>query len=239
MFYRTLALAVLILATILNSCGQQEEKNDNPAQKQIDEYTKEAKDLTDTNSKETVISDSNFVVLPTDIVLGDPTSYVVVVEYFAPTCNHCANYHKFIFPELKAKYIDNKKIAYIFREFIGSKQDLDASILMRCKGDLDSYLKFSDVLLSKIDSWAYSKNYREILTNIASLGGIAPETLVKCLDDQDKVKILWDNTKIASKIPGFWGTPTFIINGKIFDGKYTVTEMSKVIDELFAKEKKP
>lgn len=229
-------IIIIIMAVVLNSCGPQEEQVDDPAQKQITEYTKEMEECSDTSKQD---KNLNFLVLPTDIVIGDPKSTVVIVEYFAPTCPHCANYHKFILPELKEKYIDTKKIAYVFREFIGNKQDFDAAILMRCKGDLDSYTKFSEVLLSKMDSWAYNKNYREILTNLGSLGGVSPEEFAKCLNDQDKIKILMDNTKIAANFPGFLGTPTFFINGQQFNGRYTVPELSKVVDDLFTKEKAP
>lgn len=236
MIKKVIILIFLVLTTILNSCGQQEEQVNDPAQRQIEAYTKESKECDKEKKAEQNNIDSNLLVLPTDIVLGDPNSKVVVLEYFAPTCPHCANYHKFILPELKAKYIDNKKIAYIFREFIGTKQDLDAAILMRCKGDLDSYVKFLEVVLSKMDSWAYNKNYREILTNIGSLGGVSPDNFTKCLDDPAKTKILMDNTKIAANFRGFLGTPTFFINGQQFNSRYTVEEMSKVIEELFAKE---
>ncbi len=75
-----------------------------------------------------------FKVDDNDMVLGNKKSNVIVVEYFSPTCPHCAYYHQTIFPELKKKYIDTNKIAYVVREFIATKQDLDAAILARCKG---------------------------------------------------------------------------------------------------------
>ena len=72
-----------------------------------------------------------FKVDDNDMVLGNKKSNVIVVEYFSPTCPHCAYYHQTIFPELKKKYIDTNKIAYVVREFIATKQDLDAAILAR------------------------------------------------------------------------------------------------------------
>lgn len=180
----------------------------------------------------------DYNIQPDDMVMGDSQSSVVLVEYFSPTCPHCVHYHKSIFPELKKNYIDTNKIAYVFREFIGNKQDLDASILARCKGDLDSYLKFMDVILSTQEKWAFGKNYREVLTNIAGLGGVSAETFIDCLNNQDKMKTLLDNTKLITSEPKFVGTPSFFINGKQYTGIYTLEELSKVIDKEIGSVKK-
>lgn len=215
----------MIAVLFLNGCSPEPEP-ETPAQKQIDEYSKDSKDCENPDHKSYV---RNFSVSPDDIVLGDPSSKIVLMEYFSPTCPHCVSYHKYIFPELKARYLDTNKIAYVMREFIGNKQDLDATILARCKGDVESYLKFMDVILTKQDSWAFSKNYREILTNIGSLGGVSPEEFSKCLNDQDKIKILMENTKLVTSVPKFVGTPSFFINGEHFQERYTVDELSKAL----------
>ena len=141
------------------------------------------------------------------------------------------HYHQKIFPEIKAKYIDTNKIAYVIREFIGNKQDLDATILARCSGHTDTYLKFLEVILNQQNNWAFSKNYREILTNIGSLGGVSPENFSTCLNDQNKIKILMENTKLVTNLPTFIGTPSFFINGEQFNEKYTFEELSKAIDK--------
>jgi protein-disulfide isomerase len=184
-----------------------------------------------TNQEDNASQERGFSVAPGDMVQGNVHSPVVVVEYFAPTCPHCVGYHKNTFPEIFKKYIKTNEIAYVTREFIANKQDLDASILSRCKGDVGNYLKFIDVLLSQQDNWAYSKNYREILTNIGSLGGVGPEEYSKCLNDESLVKTLMENTQLVYKIPGFVGTPCFFINGFQFKNSYTVEELSKEIDK--------
>jgi protein-disulfide isomerase len=218
----------IIIAFILNACNQEQPKED-PAQSQIEEYTKE---LTDCDKK----PDNNehvrgLFVAPDDVVLGDQKSKIVLVEYFSPTCPHCVHYHQKIFPEIRTKYIDTNKIAYVIREFIANKQDLDATLLARCNGNTDIYLKFLDVILNQQNNWAFSKNYREILTNIGSLGGVTPENFSQCLNDQNKIKILMENTKLAASLPNFVGTPSFFINSKHFTERYTFEELSKALDK--------
>jgi protein-disulfide isomerase len=219
----------LAIAFTLTACDQ-EQIVDDPAKTQIKEYTKKLKICEEEDGNKDYVR-SLSVVSTDDIVIGDPKSKIVLVEYFAPTCPHCVHYHQKIFPEIKAKYIDNNKIAYVIREFIGNKQDLDATILARCSGHTDTYLKFLEVILNQQNNWAFSKNYREILTNIGSLGGVSPENFSTCLNDQNKIKILMENTKLVTNLPTFIGTPSFFINGEQFNEKYTFEELSKAIDK--------
>ncbi|MDR0329072.1 MAG: DsbA family protein, partial [Rickettsia sp.] len=148
----------------------QEENNDNLANDKWNTIVNPQDSTTSTNTEEPLdtVEDSatnstdnvslkqmpykpTFNVSQNDIVLGNVKATVVVVEYFSPTCPHCAYYHEKILPALKEKYIDTNKIAYIIREFIGNKQDLDAAILARCPNDLDSFLKFQSVILAQQD----------------------------------------------------------------------------------------
>ena len=219
----------LVIVFTLTAC-EQEQTVDDPAKTQIEEYTKKLGVCDEEEVNKNYVRNLSEVA-PDDIVIGDPKSKIVLVEYFAPTCPHCVHYHQKIFPQIKEKYIDNNKIAYVIREFIGNKQDLDATILARCNGYTDTYLKFLEVILNQQNNWAFSKNYREILTNIGSLGGISPESFSACLNDQDKIKILMENTKLVTNLSKFVGTPTFFINGKQFNERYTFEELSKAIEK--------
>lgn len=237
----------LLLALAFITACSNDQKIESPAQAQIEEYSKKLQDceeqenkkenlqkkniVQEKETKKVSLRKRNFKIQPDDMVLGNQGAKVILVEYFSPTCPHCVSYHKRTFPELKAKYIDTNKIAYISREFIGNKQDLDATILARCKGDLDSYLKFIDVILAKQDNWAFSKKYREILTNIGSLGSISPEEYTNCLNNENLINTLIENTQLVALEPKFAGTPSFFINGKLFMQPYTFEELSKVLEE--------
>ncbi|XVN41951.1 MAG: thioredoxin domain-containing protein [Rickettsia endosymbiont of Argas persicus] len=177
-----------------------------------------------------------FMVEDTDMVLGNKESNVVVVEYFSPTCPHCAYFHSTIFPEIKKKYIDTNKIAYITREFIATKQDLDASILARCRGDINSFIQLHEIILKQQDKWAYSNKYRELLTNIGQLSGISPEEYKKCLSNDKISETLIANTNFVSKAPKFIGTPSFFVNG-VQTENYSINSISSAIDEAIEKAK--
>lgn len=237
---------LLTFATFLLSACSVEDEKESPAKEQIKEYSKKLEDCKDSvaekkskqeteDAKKKVkkqVYGRGFTAEPDDIVLGNNDSKLVLVEYFSPTCPHCVNYHKRIFPEIKKKFIDTGRIQYIIREFIGNKQDLDATVLARCSDDQDIYFKFIDIILEQQDNWAYNKNYREILTNIGVMGGVSAEQYAMCLNDESKIKALIENTKLVAKEPRFIGTPTFFINGKQFTKPYTVEELSSAINAV-------
>ncbi len=177
-----------------------------------------------------------FKVDDNDMVLGNKKSNVIVVEYFSPTCPHCAYYHQTIFPELKKKYIDTNKIAYVVREFIATKQDLDAAILARCKGDINSFVQFHNIILQQQDKWAYSNKYRELLTDIGQLGGVPPEEYKQCLNSDKITETLIANTNFVAKAPKFIGTPSFFVNG-VQTGNYSIDSISTAVDKALEEQK--
>ncbi|MCC8467443.1 MAG: DsbA family protein [Rickettsia endosymbiont of Eriopis connexa] len=177
-----------------------------------------------------------FKVDDNDMVLGNKKSKVILVEYFSPTCPHCAYYHKTIFPELKKKYIDTNKIAYVVREFIATKQDLDAAILARCKGDINSFVQLHNIILQQQDKWAYSNKYRELLTDIGQLGGVPPEEYKQCLNSDKITETLIANTNFVAKTPKFIGTPSFFVNG-VQTGNYSIDNISTAIDKALEEQK--
>jgi protein-disulfide isomerase len=173
----------------------------------------------------------SFNISPDDIVYGDLNSPVVIIEYFSPTCTHCAYYKQKIFPDIKKHYIDTNKVAYVMREFIANRQDRDAAILARCTNNKEDFLKFMLVIIGQQDSWAYSSKYQEILTNIGTLGGISAEAYQRCLDNPQMSDMLLANSKLAMSSPKFVGTPAFFINGVQFTQPFAFEFLSKAIED--------
>jgi len=234
-------ISFLFIGTLLSGCGDTNTP-DSPAEDQIKDYTKELEDCKDNTAKksqqqkkevvkEEVTHIRGFAIEPDDIIFGNEDAKIVLLEYFSPTCPACSYYHKRVFPEVKRKYIDTGKIAYVMREFIGNKQDFDATILARCKGDKDNYVKFMDIILERQDNWAFTKNYRNELTNLGMAGGISQIEYEKCLNNQNLNFILLENTKFVTREPSFMGTPSFFINGEHFSMPYTIEDLSSEIDK--------
>jgi protein-disulfide isomerase len=177
-----------------------------------------------------------FKISQDDVVMGNKDASVIIIEYSSPSCPHCAYYHENVFDKVKKEYIDTGKIAYVLRNFIWTKQDLDGAILSLC--DREKFAPFSNILYSQQKSWAFSKNYREILTNIAQLGGVSPEQYATCLNDQKISEQLLEQTKLFSQVmkkERIAGTPAFIINGHVMDQAHSFQNLSAEIEKRLIK----
>jgi protein-disulfide isomerase len=245
-------LTILFPLLFLTSCYEKDFST--PAQKQIDEYRQigrmcmakktphqETPPSTEAEvQKETpapIDTNTMFMIQKDDIVLGNPSAKVIVFEYSAPTCGHCAYFHDTFFPALKTKYIDTNKIAYVIRSFISNKQDLDAAILTRCVPQ-EQFLKIITILYAQQESWAFNAKYREILTNIGQLSGLTPEQYNACITNTESADFLINNTRAISHLPKFVGTPSFVIDGQLLDKAYTLENLSKSIDQAIIKNEK-
>ena len=86
-----------------------------------------------------------------DMALGaGEDAKVTVVEYASVTCVACADWSKRVWPEFKAKYIDNDKIRFVLREYPTPPADVAAAgfLLGRCaaakSGNPEDYFKVVD-----------------------------------------------------------------------------------------------
>ena len=122
-------------------------------------------------------------VTENEAFLGDKEAKVTIIEYASMTCNHCADFHREIYPKIKEKYIDSKKIKFIYRDFPLDKQALYASILAKCAPE-DKYFDFVKLILSTQSKWiSNDDSFVEKLTNIGKLAGLNEEKITNCFSD--------------------------------------------------------
>ncbi|KAF8818587.1 thioredoxin domain-containing protein [Rickettsia endosymbiont of Cardiosporidium cionae] len=171
-----------------------------------------------------------------DMMFGDINSKIVVIVYLSPVCYGCAYYYKNIYPKIKEQYINTNKILYIPREFVSNSQEFYASVLARCIGDTESYLRFMNVIFNRQFQWAFSKNYKEILYNIAQIGLVPKEQFKNCIiANQNSDSPLIKKTHLLSKFSDFGVVPVLIINGEQYDFPHNIREWNKIIDEKLNK----
>lgn len=166
-----------------------------------------------------------------DNVIGNPDAKVEIIEYASMSCSHCAQFYKNVYPELKKKYIDTGKVRFRFRDFpLGGPPALYGAMLTHCV-PADKYHNFVSVLFKTQDSWAFQKNYIEILSSIAKLGKMSSEEFDNCMKDQnliEKIKLVAQEAKEKYDVGS---TPSFVINGVKYNNM-RIEEFSAIIDPL-------
>jgi protein-disulfide isomerase len=168
-----------------------------------------------------------------ELSVGD-ASGVPVVEYGSLTCPHCATFSREVFPELKKDYIDTGKVRFIFREFSRNPLDVAAFVLARCIGD-DKAFAAIELLFSQQDKWAFVDKPLEPLIAAMRPTGLTHDQAMACLKDQSKADAMVAIGKRGSDEIKMTGTPTFVIDGKVYGGELSIDQLKAILDPIIKK----
>ncbi|MNX95073.1 DSBA-like thioredoxin domain protein [compost metagenome] len=159
---------------------------------------------------------------------------VTVVEYASVTCGHCAVWNEEVWPEFKTKYVDTKKVRYVFREFPTPPQDIAVAgfLIARCAGP-DKYFDVVHDIMASQKEWMAGVAPRTTLFRAAAAAGLSQEQTEACIRDKAAIEEMSNRIK-AGIDAGVTGTPTFLVNGtKVVDS--SLTGLSEAIDAELAK----
>jgi protein-disulfide isomerase len=187
-------------------------------------------------------SAQGYVLAPADRTMGNPSSKVVLIEYAAPSCPVCAAFGAQSFPLLKAKYIDTKKIYYVFRVFPLRPDDGSAEKIARCLPE-DKYFSFIDLLFKNQPKWDVEygvqapEGVHEGLVLLGRIAGMSREQVDQCMvnkAEDDRINKVSADGEARYSITG---TPTFILNGvNVGSGNIPFDTISKLLDTELAKQ---
>jgi protein-disulfide isomerase len=165
-----------------------------------------------------------------ELTVGDAAG-VPVIEYGSVTCSHCAHFDKDVWPAFKAAYVDTGKVRYIFREYSRNNLDVGAFMLARCNGD-DKALATIELLFATQDKWAFVDKPLDGLVEVLKPTGLTRDGIESCLKDQPKAEALVSIVKAADQNFSVKGTPTFIIDGKIYGGALSKDDLDAIVKPL-------
>jgi protein-disulfide isomerase len=165
-----------------------------------------------------------------ELSLGDPNG-VPVIEYGSLTCSHCATFATTDFPAFQKAYVDPGKVHFIFREFSRNPLDVAAFVLARCEGD-DKTLATIELLFAEQDKWAFVDNPLEALITALRPTGMSHDQAMACLKDQSKADAMTKILNAAEADVKVQGTPTFVIDGKVYDGELSTAELDEILKPL-------
>lgn len=166
-----------------------------------------------------------------DIVMGDESAPVTMIEYASFTCSHCSDFSTNVFGQLKADYIDTGKVRFIQRDVYFDAVGLGAGILARCNGE-DKYHAVSEIIFADQGTWLNGKTMPEFEANLRKVGaktGMTNEQMDACWADKQVIADLTTTFQANAGKDQIQGTPTFIINGEKvnnqpYDGLKTVLD---------------
>ncbi len=168
-----------------------------------------------------------------DMTLGNPASKVTVVEYASVTCTHCAAFNEQVWPAFKAKYVDNGKVNYVFKEFLTPPESVAAAgfLLARCAGK-DKYFGVIDALFHSQNELFSTGDARGMLFRVGRGAGMTDDKITACIQDEKTLGELRARTDKAIQQDKITGTPTFVINGKQLSGEQSLAALDAAITPL-------
>ena len=178
-----------------------------------------------------IFSPSKTFAKKSEKFLGDNNAKITIIEYASMTCDHCANFHKNIFPEIYEKYIQTGKVKFIFRDFPLDKQALFAAILANC-APKEKYFDFVKLIFNTTEKWiSVEDEFLKKLKNIGKMGGLSNDKIESCFRDENMVDLAINSRSNGEKKFNITSTPSFIINGKKYSSM-TFEQFEKVLDNL-------
>jgi len=175
--------------------------------------------------------------------VGEESANIVLLEFTDLHCPFCATYHKNVWPEIKANYIDTGKVLFVGKELPLQKlhpRAAYAAVTLRCAAKQNAYSKVKDYLFEKGSKFAESD-----LIEIATLNNLNVPSFEACLKDKAIHNNITNSLLDARKL-GFASTPTFIIGVRkgdvitdyeIVNGAGSVESFTAIFDRLLAKNK--
>jgi len=165
-----------------------------------------------------------------ELSIGDANG-LPIVEYGSLTCSHCAVFDHDVLPALTSAYIDTGKARFIFREFSRNALDAAGFVLARCLGD-DKALATIELLFAEQETWAFVDHPLDALIAAMRPTGMSHDKAMECLKDQAKADAMHKIVDTAVSTVKVTGTPTFVIDGKVYDGALSLGEFEAILKPL-------
>ena len=166
------------------------------------------------------------------IAEGEESAKITIIAYESLTCNHCANFHKDVYPELKKDFIDKGLVKIEFRHFPLDLAAFNASKIAQCNNDGSSSIM--NILYSGQKKWARGKTPEEATGYLKKF--LESENVnvnfEKCLSDKAIEDYVLNDRIDGVKKFEVNATPTIIINDKKFDKALNYKNLKKYLEKL-------
>lgn len=178
-----------------------------------------------------------YFITPRDRTLGNPKAKVVLIEYAAPVCPHCAHFNEEVVPQLTREYVDTGKVLYVFRVFPLHPEDGAVEKLARCLPK-EKYFPFIDQIFKNQSKWSSGYGVTDVrgaLVQQAAVQGMSEQQFDACLADTKEDAEINKVAQDGQDRYRISGTPTVIINGQPQPGVSHWDEIKPLIEAALAR----
>lgn len=168
--------------------------------------------------------------------LGLPSAPVEVTEYGDLECPVCASWATVQFPDVKARLIDAGKVRWRYRDFPldgAHRHPRVAAHAAACANDQGKYWPAQEAMFARQTDYALASDPMPVLSDIMKSVGVDLGAWNTCMQSKKYAGRIQASEEEASKL-GANGTPTFVINGRMYDNRLGSDQLAKLVDSLTA-----
>ncbi len=177
----------------------------------------------------------NFTVPENAPRLGSSDAKVTVVEFADFQCPYCGKFQETVYTQLKKDYIDTGKISFAYQDFtfLGEESDVAAQAA-KCAGEQGKFWEYHDYLFSHQKGENQGAFVAKNLKTFAKTLKLKTADFNTCLDSGKFASAVEEETA-GGRALGITGTPTILVNGKVYVGALPYATFKQAIEEALAK----
>lgn len=153
-------------------------------------------------------------VTAADRSIGRADAPVTVIEYASFACNHCADWHRFVYPTFKQRLIDTGQVRFVFRNLPTppEQMSLPAAALARCAAP-EKFFDVTSVLMQGQQAVFNGGRLEDWWAPAIAASGRTREQIQACASTEatrDAINRDIDSAQAADATT----TPAFFVNGR-------------------------
>jgi len=189
-----------------------------------------------------------------------PITIVEFSEYLCPFCAEYVGFDAIpnqpidqqqIYQKIMKNYVETGKVRYIFRDYpIHGEPAVRKAEAARCAGDQNKFWEYHDLLFSKLREEIPQDQIEEKLTAYAQTLNLDTQKFSFCLSNRKYLQNVkddynlgtqaalaaWDaglidHQQVPNREQASFGTPSFLINGRLLIGAQPYEKFEKIIEE--------
>ena len=153
-------------------------------------------------------------VTAADRSIGRADAPVTVVEYASFACHHCADWHQFVYPVFKARFIDTGQVRFVFRNLPTDPEEmsLPGAALARCAAP-ERFFDVASALMHGQSAVLRGGNREDWYAPAIAVSGRTQAQIEACAATPATMAAI--NRDIDSAIAaGVDSTPSFFVGGR-------------------------
>lgn len=162
-----------------------------------------------------------------DIVYGDDSADLTIFLFSNYSCSFCRKFFAFVYPKLKEEYIDQGKIKLVVKpvDLTNNENVINSLKIAVCINEYGNFEKLNKLLLFEPTA-VYTTEFRNLIDEFIERDIFVAECMLGGESDEYIVENI-----LKFKSLNLTGTPTFIINNKIYKGYREYEIFKKLIEK--------